>query len=98
MLPPSPLSDVAADIVVLSAIVRFSVWMLMMPAFPAPSVSTVILPSPEIFISSGANILMLPPSPVERVRADMKPFSVKVIFRFGSNFRRDVASNVPVGR
>ena len=32
---------------------------------------------------SGALILMLPPSPIEVVRADMKPFSVKVILRLG---------------
>ena len=32
---------------------------------------------------SGALILMLPPSPIEVVRADMKPSSVKVILRLG---------------
>jgi hypothetical protein len=54
MLPPFPLSDVDADIFTFSAIVRFSVSMLMMPAFPLPLVSTVMLPSPLIFMFSGA--------------------------------------------
>ena len=96
MLPPSPVSDVAADIVVFSAMVRFSVSMLMMPALPAPSVSTVILPSPEIFMFSGANILMLPPSPLAVVRADMKPFSVKVMLRLGL-FLYGLRVRVPAG-
>ena len=85
MLPPFPLSDVDADMVVFSAIVRFSVSMLIVPASPLPVVSTVILPSPVMLMFSGANMLMSPPSPMEVVRADMKPFSLKVILRLGSN-------------
>jgi len=69
--PPFPLSDVDADIFVFSAIVRFSVSMLIMPASPLPSLSTVIRPSPVIFMFSGANILMSPPFPRDLVRADM---------------------------
>ena len=84
MLPPSPVLDVAADIVVFSAMVRFAVSMLMVPALPEPVVSTVILPSPEMLMFSGANIFILPPSPLAVVRAEMKPFSVKVILRSGS--------------
>ena len=56
ILPPSPLSDVDADIVVFSAIVRFSVWMSIVPALPLPVVSTEIFPSPEMLIFSGADI------------------------------------------
>ena len=84
--PPFPLSDVDADIFVFSAIVRFSVSMLIMPASPLPSLSTVIRPSPSpvIFMFSGANILMSPPFPRDLVLAEMKPWSVKVILMFGS--------------
>ena len=45
---------------------------------------------------SGALILMLPPSPIEVVRADMKPFSVKVILRLGS-FLYGLRVRVPAG-
>ena len=48
---------------------------------------------------SGALILMLPPSPIEVVRADMKPLSVKVILRLRSLLYglrvRDPASAIP---
>ena len=83
MLPPAPLLDVVAEIVVPSAIVKFWVSMLMMPAFPVPWVSTVICPSPVMFIVSGANKLMLPPLPLDVVRADMKPELLKLMFRSG---------------
>ena len=85
MIPPFPLLDVDADMVVFSDMVRFLVSMLIVPAFPVPVVSTVILPSPAIFMFSGAKRLMLPPSPLASVRADIKPLSVKVILRSGSN-------------
>ena len=42
MSPPSPSLEVAADMVVPSAMVRFLVSMLMIPASPVPWVSTVI--------------------------------------------------------
>lgn len=79
--PPFPLSDVDADIFVFSAIVRFSVSILMMPAFPLPSVSTFMMPSPVIFMFSGALMNMLPPLPVEEVEADIKPLAFKVMSR-----------------
>ncbi len=84
MVPPSPLSDVDADMVVFSAIVRFSVSILMVPASPLPVLSTEIKPSPEISMFSGALMLMLPPLPMDVVRADIKPCSVKVMLRLGS--------------
>ena len=67
----------------LSDRLRFSVWMLMVPASPLPVVSTEIFPSPEISIFSGARIFMLPPLPMEVLRAETKPFSVNSIFRLG---------------
>ena len=56
---------------------------LMAPALPMSVVSTEILPSPLILMLSGANMLMLPPLPVEEVEAEMKPLLVKVMSRFG---------------
>ena len=85
ILPPAPLLEVAAEMSIPSAIVRFWVWMFISPALPVPSVSTVILPLPWMLMFSGAVILMLPPLPLEVVRAEIKPFSVKVILRSGSN-------------
>ena len=61
MLPPAPLLEVAADMVMSSDIVRFWLWMLISPALPVPSVSTVILPLPWMFMFSVATRLMLPP-------------------------------------
>ena len=46
-------------------------------------VSTEIFPSPVMSMVSGAVINMLPPSPVEVVRAEMKPELLKVISRSG---------------
>ena len=83
MLPPSPLLDVDADMVMSSAIVRFLVLTWSWPALPVPSVSTVILPFPVMFMVFGANKLMLPPLPLDVVRADMKPLLLKLIFRSG---------------
>ena len=83
--PPFPLSDVDADMVVFSAIVRFLLSILIIPASPLPVVSTEIKPSPKMLMFSGANILILPPSPVEEVRAEIKPCSVKVMLRLGAN-------------
>ena len=83
MLPPSPLSEVAAEIVMFSAIVRLGVWMLISPALPVPWVSTVILPPPVMFTFSGAVINMLPPLPESKVRAEMKPDSLNSIFSSG---------------
>lgn len=45
---------VSALMATLSDRLRFSVWMLMVPASPLPVVSTEIFPSPEISIFSGA--------------------------------------------
>mgnify|MGYP001148671788 CR=1 FL=1 len=79
MLPPSPLLDVDADMVMSSAIVRFLVLTWSWPALPVPSVSTVILPFPIMFMVSGANKLMLPPLPLDVVRADMKPLFLCIL-------------------
>ena len=83
MLPPFPLSDVDAEMVVFSAIVRFLVSMLMVPALPLPSVSTEIKPSPEMSMFSGALMSMLPPLPVDDVEAEMKPSLLNVISMSG---------------
>ena len=96
ILPPSPVLEVAAEIVVFSAMVRFWVSMLMIPALPAPVVSTVILPSPVMSIVSGANMLMLPPSPLAVVRAEMKPESVKVMLMSGSVLAISASPCLPV--
>ena len=79
MLPPSPLLDVDADMVMSSAIVRFLVLTWSWPALPVPSVSTVILPFPVMFMVSGANKLMWPPLPLDVVRADMKPLFLCIL-------------------
>ena len=83
MLPAFPAAVVDAVISMPSAIVRFWVLMLILPASPAPVVSTEIFPSPEISIFSGAVILMLPPLPVEVVRAEMKPWLLKLMSQSG---------------
>ena len=79
MWPPSPLLDVDADMVMSSAIVRFFVLTWSWPALPLPSVSTVILPFPVMFMVSGANKLMWPPLPLDVVRADMKPLFLCIL-------------------
>ena len=75
-----------ADIATLSDRVRFWVSILIAPALPCSVVSTDILPSPLMLMFSGANMLMLPPLPVEFVEAEMKPSLLKVISRFGLVF------------
>lgn len=57
--------------------------MLIVPALPVLFVVTRISPFPAIFMFSGASILMLPPVPVDVVRAEMKPSLLKFISRLG---------------
>ena len=83
MLPPCPLSEVVADMVMSSDIVRFWVWIFISPALPVPSVSTVILPLPWMFMFSGAVISIFPPLPLSVVRAEMKPLLLKLISMSG---------------
>ena len=84
-LPAFPVPLVLADICVPLVTVREPVLILISPALPLPTVSTVILPSPVISIVSGALILILPPLPIDVVEAEIKPSLVKVILRLGSN-------------
>ena len=42
-----------------------------------------MLPSPLMLMLSGADMLMLPPFPVELVEAEMKPWLVKLMSRLG---------------
>jgi hypothetical protein len=55
-----------------------------LPAFPLPEVSTLILPLPVRLIVSGAAISISPPSPLPNVDAEIVPSSVNTIFRFTS--------------
>ena len=52
---------------------------LMVPASPAPVVSTEIFPSPVISIVFGAMMDILPPLPVDLVEAEMKPLLLKLM-------------------
>ena len=64
-----------------SDILRFSVWMPIIPALPVPDVSTAMKPSPDMSMFSGALMNILPPLPVEEVEAEMKPSLLKVMSR-----------------
>ena len=83
MLPAFPVPVVEVVMITPSATVRFWVLRLMLPACPLPEVSAVIEPNPRISMVSGAVMVMLPPSPILVVRAEMKPFSEKLMLRLG---------------
>ena len=86
---PSPVVEAEMDMP--SAIVRFWVSISIMPALPMLFVVTLISPSmmsvvsglPVMFMVSGALINMLPPLPVELVEAEIKPWLLKLMSRFG---------------
>ena len=56
---------------------------LIVPASPAPDVSTEIFPSPVISIVSEALISIFPPLPVDVVLAEIKPWLLKLMSRSG---------------
>ena len=57
--------------------------MLILPASPVPVVSTEILPSPVMSMVSRALILIFPPLPMEVVRAEIKPWLLKLMSKSG---------------
>ena len=83
MSPPVPLDVVVAVMSILSVIVRFGVRISIWPALPVPVVSTEIFPSPVMSMVSGAKRDILPPLPMEVVRAEIKPWLLKLISRSG---------------
>ena len=81
--PAFPAEFVDVVILVESETVKLAVSKLIFPALPSPDVSAVIEPSPLISMFSGAVRVILPPSPMFVVRAEIKPFSVNWMLRLG---------------
>ena len=63
---------------------RFWVSILIVPASPAPFVSTEIFPSPFISIVSEALISIFPPLPIDVVLAEIKPSLLNLMSRSGA--------------
>ena len=78
MLPALPVLSVKAVMSMPSERVMLGLRMSIWPVFPSPLVRIVIFPFPSMLRVSGANRMMLPPSPVLSVKADIWAFSLRV--------------------